>query len=1203
MLSFVERAILRVQDQSSQPVRRINRELVRLMMTAQRMRNTRIDLPGLDATTRDLFELDRALRSLPNAVRVAVELIGTPAARSELDRLVLPRVARVDVALSGEQTALATLARLDRPRSVVLGVDMVGDATALARLAALDDGRVIPLRFDLSGLPGGQVVPLRVELIGDTTARVALDMLSGPRTVPVKVALTGEASATTALELLTRDRTATVQMNLTGDSEALQLLTRLEQRRTAQIDVALYGLVLAQGELDRLAAPREALFRPVVVGDFAVNLTGVEAARAELDRLASPRTVPLRVTLSGETSVRTTLAMLATNRTVAFDLTGIATARGELSALNTQLTLIDSRRPVVHLNSQQVLTAINRVSRLAALLTTLPNGQVGVGVPPPQRTPTDGSAPQEFLAGIRDQARPYSLGRILLRDVAFEVSGEIYLAARNVVLTGFAAPIALDDARLRARTAGFDPETIAALEAEALRLSTVYQSTNQADILNASIEAAGAADPDTPEGFAVAAANMELIARSSQIIAGALGLGADAAAEQARLAFKNAQLQGTSRDPAAAELVIETALRATVASGGDLDLAEAVRAQQQLGALRPAMSEEAFLQILLARDEGGRASTAEYRMGFNDLIRGSLNDGDLAQQIAYGFRDAEGRSLVGDEFAQDPLGFAVNRLIPVLEQLGVDITDAVAVQNALDLELGFVDTGARVFTGMIVNRDQIAAEVARAQNVDLDAPIETPSVRMQAAAVRAQFENVAMQALEGFLPVVNTSLDLLNDSFANIAEGQATATDYLATAAAVVPAGIGASLAAMLETDSRPLGLAGLSLTSAAGALTSAAGALLTAAGAIGGLGTGSGAAAALLAFLRRVPLIGPTIMAVENQPEITIITEQPRPSPDFQGPMPPPENVTVLDTMANVRDWFRDLLGRAEPMPSQEERQLNLLLDELADAIAAGDEVLTAEIQAAIAAAQKPEADLERRAGTVKIDDESIAKLALANSGLSEVVSVEDVQNRARDTLRLLSAAFDQPRSVEELVKPATKEDRTSLDGPEASAAEVSVTAPVVNVSPEVALPEQRNSLPDVVIPVFAIPAPEVGILIPEAVPSPRNELQVDFEAFLTPMENGQAELARSDSRTEALATAAEDLRVKIVAAAETAGEVIRTALELATDATTGAFESVFVQGANQMGSAIRTAIAAAPIRIETRNRQIPTALPRLDTGGTGPF
>lgn len=440
-----------------------------------------------------------------------------------------------------------------------------------------------------------------------------------------------------------------------------------------------------------------------------------------------------------------------------------------------------------------------------------------------------------FLNFIRE-----SWGRAL-RVPGYALGGEMTQAFRATIGRGTSAPLNLDDARARVRASGMDDTMSRQMETWAGELSAKYLGVTTADILTASIEAAGSSN-----NLDTIRANMELIAKNAVIYAAATGDAAQGA-EMARKSFKAAQIQGVDADPIEAARYMEAQAKAYIASGLDVQPGEMVAALRSVGALRFGMSDQALMELMLARDEGGRMNTAEYRMAFQELIRGSLSKEKTALQIRSGLRNEDGsaRTEVVQKFAQSPLEFTEEIIIPLLLRAGVDIDDLASVQAAIENEIGYNTSAARVLTGIVLQREQTRTELEKAQRANPDYFIDNPTTRQKMTAVGAQFENLMAQMLEGALPVMNFGLDTMTGAFASAAQSGWGAKELATVGAAAIPVGLTAAMMAMSNENTRPLGAAGLALTGSAAALDASAVALTAAAAAQGASGVAGGPAEA----------------------------------------------------------------------------------------------------------------------------------------------------------------------------------------------------------------------------------------------------------------------------------------------------------------------------------------------------------------------
>lgn len=535
------------------------------------------------------------------------------------------------------------------------------------------------------------------------------------------------------------------------------------------------------------------------------------------------------------------IRVMPRSKSVAINVTGVTEAQRRLSVLR------NARGATFNIRATGERAAINSINRVIARLQLMRNtsnfrlpvaptpttAQTGTRVAP---SSNQGVVSGGFWNNFRNQMSLNNLGRNAGRVPGFGLGGEAYMAARATAITAAVAPLTMEEAENRVRTAGRTPEELAILKEISERLSREVGVINAADILGNVVETTGTfGDLMIPENAAKAEAAMKRMADSAVILVNAMGLSAEVAAEEARKIEKSIQIVGASGDIEQGQRIQEAALMASVASGGDLLPSETARMLQQLGGMFVSgLTDEALLQIALARDEGGRMSTGEFRMTSQDFTRGSLNDADKAAQQKVGLRDAQGKSTLNGAFEADPIGVVQNTIIPILEGLGVDLSNAADVQYALDEQVGLTTTGARYIGVTIAQLEERIRELDRAKKTDLDFARDNPTTRAQAQAVNSQFENVAMQAIGPVLPYVNEALGNLSDGLGSMATGEFGASDVAKVAAAAAPVALFASLQAMQNPQTRALGAAGLALTGAAAALTLSAGAI-TGAAAIGG--------------------------------------------------------------------------------------------------------------------------------------------------------------------------------------------------------------------------------------------------------------------------------------------------------------------------------------------------------------------------------
>lgn len=619
---------------------------------------------------------------------------------------------------------------------------------------------------------------------------------------------------------------ATLQVKDAGATKAARKINRelrkvlktaqaLERqgKKLGKIDVAIRGADKARRDLDGVATALRGLrSKSVNLSVTGKGLAELARADAALRKLPASRTIRLNAVLGGK-------------------------GRSDLNALLARKPLINIRPNLI--KRAEFENELNKLLKARTVPVSV------VPQPGPNNQPRR-PQPEGFREGFVGEFERGRAGSTTGRATVYDLQSEAYIAARQAFVAAASAPLAQEEAENRVLAAGRTEDELEVLKGISDRLTDEFQNIPAAEILGNAIETTGSfGDLTLPENAEMAEQSMRRMVESASQLVNIFGLSAEAAADQARLIEKSIQITGAAADPERAARLQRAALQASIASGGDLLPAEVVRSLQQLDASFVAgLSDEALLQVALARDEGGRSSTANFRTAFQDLTRGNLNQDDREAQIAAGFRDEQGRANeAAQQFQQDPFAFVADEIVPRLEAAGIEVTEANAAQvNAfIDEILGFTTTGSRYLTATAVQLEERRRELDRARRADPSAA--RPTVRSEAQAVSAQFQNVANEALSPLLPTVRTGLDLVSDALNSVSDGDFGTLDVATLAAGAAGAGLGASLLAMQNEATRPLGAAGLSLTTAGIGLNAAAAALTGAAGvaALGGKGARAG--------------------------------------------------------------------------------------------------------------------------------------------------------------------------------------------------------------------------------------------------------------------------------------------------------------------------------------------------------------------------
>jgi hypothetical protein len=451
---------------------------------------------------------------------------------------------------------------------------------------------------------------------------------------------------------------------------------------------------------------------------------------------------------------QTARSLKSTTINLRVNTNGLQAANKQLNTLAHNMSTLRGQTLTLRVNSAGLAQAQSQLNRLRQQATRPINvntrGVGGAGA---------GAGAGAGRRGLRQTGIQYQMGNFsALRGAASVlIGGTAYAVASNVARNAVEGVVGSEDARTRLRQSGFDkgrtdqltPQTDFIM-AMARKSQEEFQRIPAAEIANASVEqlnALKAAGKSTAEYQAA----MNRIARNAQIM-GMTFKDPKAGAEGSRQLERVSQIMGQDIDDTKIKAIQEAAMRAIIATGGEIKPEEAVRALQQLGStVTKSLSPKGLTDLLLVRDEGGRQSTAEFRTAIQDLQKGSLNKGDKAAQAALGLRKKGGLSdpAVVKAAASDLVGFTKDRIIPLLEKAGVDQSSSAAVGTWLD-EHGFTTSGARAFADIVTSlkSGEFQRQQAAAANVDLDPHLGDRTFRGGTERMSASFQTAMARALD-----------------------------------------------------------------------------------------------------------------------------------------------------------------------------------------------------------------------------------------------------------------------------------------------------------------------------------------------------------------------------------------------------------------------------------------------------------------------
>lgn len=281
MVDFVEKARLIVEDRASKPVRKINSEIARLLKTAQKLRNTRIQITGTAAAVRDINRVTSALNKVPRSksARIEFKATGLTGLQKQIDKLQADSQLRIETTTPGMSSALTKLREMrklvqdiKRNRNLTVNTKTTGGATVAGAGPRRAVGPVLPSAF---GVPLGSVgnTPFPGNLgAAANIATAYLTIRAAEVTIGSAVTATLEAQAAeTRREAAIADPAIRAQIERAGiDATRVGQTTSLTRGENIALDLAVTGF---RGDVLDALAPHIARLESAA--------TAVNPARAE----------------------------------------------------------------------------------------------------------------------------------------------------------------------------------------------------------------------------------------------------------------------------------------------------------------------------------------------------------------------------------------------------------------------------------------------------------------------------------------------------------------------------------------------------------------------------------------------------------------------------------------------------------------------------------------------------------------------------------------------------------------------------------------------------------------------------------------------------------------------------------------------------------------------------------------------------------
>lgn len=573
-------------------------------------------------------------------------------------------------------------------------------------------------------------INLKVDLDGIQQAEAAIKKLTFPRVTPIRAVLMGESEVEASLDRLTRHRVARITVDLEGDQHAHRMLSMLERHRDAVVDVDLVGAVQARQTIAAMA--------------------------------------------------RVTPAVSAV------DITRVA---NEVQRLSGQLRLIDRLRPKVHLNSNELNTAIGRTERLISSLNRIPNTipinvvYNTIGVPPVSGGGRGRGGDDGFDDSHEGQPertrRPTPFSTALRNTFTYSITGLTVYAASNVIINAGRATLASQELTT-SQNLTRSPLTNEIVNRYAAELLPTTIGLSETDLRLIGTDISGAIDSTTPEFRQI----FEYAIRGLEAAAMIRPNSRETDERVLQRIINSAQI---SQDPERAQDLVQGFIRGLGAVGRDFNAEAFVKAFVQ-SATATTITGEGLTRMMLAFDAIGRQTGEDLARLSNILSREagvSVRQQRMLQEA--GLRTEEGEVIDPFLLAENPFAWLetyvvpniVSRLREVNAALPIDdprrisedapdlqfLNNEVAVRSLLE-EMGFVTTELNTVASAIAGITEALIATKQAELVTMS-PLEASAGDMNAALrnLTAGFETFSSRLLtplfESTAPLVNNFGNLL----------------------------------------------------------------------------------------------------------------------------------------------------------------------------------------------------------------------------------------------------------------------------------------------------------------------------------------------------------------------------------------------------------------------------------------------------------
>jgi hypothetical protein len=316
------------------------------------------------------------------------------------------------------------------------------------------------------------------------------------------------------------------------------------------------------------------------------------------------------------------------------------------------------------------------------------------------------------------------------------------------------------------------PETKATIEKLGTEISNEYR-TQTAGAIQEALRTADSSLQDKRQMGDIA----RVIGKVAQAVT--LNNGGDArlGADSAGKLTKTADLMGMADNAKEFNIAMEALTKVLLSGGKDLKADQVKEYMKSAKGAKRGLNSDAIITIGQMADEyGGKSGGESLRMFADDLTRSNLAVKNKETLKSYGLRTETGAADY-KLLQANPFEWVEKKVVPILEKMGVDLTDAGAVGEAIT-KLGFQKGSSEFVKFNIDKRDEIKSNLDRTRKIDISEKsvkaLVGTDIQSTNAAVASQFKNAVDAQTKTLQPIYSSIMGGLAGGLNSLANSEET---------------------------------------------------------------------------------------------------------------------------------------------------------------------------------------------------------------------------------------------------------------------------------------------------------------------------------------------------------------------------------------------------------------------------------------------